>query len=87
MESYACFISGSNDGSLEIQAIIPAKGKTGRIIFIEMMGVPGSYDASVYDHFEDKDQEGEDRKYKRHVCRWETMVVVGFGAPGALVVD
>lgn len=29
-----------------------------RIVFIEMMGEPGSYDASVYDHFEDKDQEG-----------------------------
>lgn len=29
-----------------------------RIIFIEMMGVPGSYDSSVYDHFEDKDKEG-----------------------------
>ena len=29
-----------------------------RICFIEMMGVPGSYDASVYDHFEDKDKEG-----------------------------
>jgi GMP synthase (glutamine-hydrolysing) len=29
-----------------------------RIFFIEMMGVPGSYDASVYDHFEDRDQEG-----------------------------
>jgi GMP synthase (glutamine-hydrolysing) len=29
-----------------------------RIAFIEMMGVPGSYDASVYDHFEDSDQEG-----------------------------
>ena len=29
-----------------------------RIYFIEMMGVPGSYDATVYDHFEDKDQEG-----------------------------
>ena len=29
-----------------------------RIVFIEMMGVPGSYDAAVYDHFEDKDQEG-----------------------------
>ena len=28
------------------------------VYFIEMMGVPGSYDASVYDHFEDKDQEG-----------------------------
>jgi GMP synthase (glutamine-hydrolysing) len=29
-----------------------------RIIFIEMMGVHGSYDTSVYDHLEDKDQEG-----------------------------
>lgn len=29
-----------------------------RIIFIEMMGEPGTYDASVYDHFEDKDKEG-----------------------------
>jgi len=34
----------------------PVKSK--RIVFIEMMGVPGSYDASVYDHFEDKDNEG-----------------------------
>jgi GMP synthase-like glutamine amidotransferase len=32
--------------------------KTKKIVFIEMMGVPGSYDASVYDHFEDKDKEG-----------------------------
>ncbi len=32
--------------------------KPKRIGFIEMMGVPGSYDASVYDHFEDKDKEG-----------------------------
>ena len=31
---------------------------TKRIFFIEMMGEPGSYDASVYDHFEDTDQEG-----------------------------
>lgn len=29
-----------------------------RIVFVEMMGVPGSYDARVYDHFDDKDQEG-----------------------------
>ena len=29
-----------------------------RISFIEMMGIPGSYDASVYDHFEDTDKEG-----------------------------
>lgn len=32
--------------------------KKKRVVFIEMMGVPGSYDASVYDHFDDKDQEG-----------------------------
>jgi GMP synthase-like glutamine amidotransferase len=30
-----------------------------RIVFIEMMGEPGSYDASVYDHFDDKDDEGQ----------------------------
>ena len=29
-----------------------------RIFFVEMMGVPGSYDASVYDNLEDGDQEG-----------------------------
>ena len=32
--------------------------KLKRIVFIEMMGVPGSYDASVYDHFEDNNKEG-----------------------------
>ena len=30
-----------------------------QVVFIEMMGVPGSYDASVYDHFDDKDNEGQ----------------------------
>ena len=29
------------------------------VFFIEMMGDTGSYDASVYDHFEDKDNEGQ----------------------------
>lgn len=29
-----------------------------RVFYIEMMGEPGSYDATVYDHFEDKDKEG-----------------------------
>lgn len=29
-----------------------------RLFFIEMMGEAGSYDASVYDHFEDKENEG-----------------------------
>jgi GMP synthase (glutamine-hydrolysing) len=32
--------------------------KKTRVFFIEMMGVPGSYDASVYDHLEDNDNEG-----------------------------
>ena len=29
-----------------------------RVCFVEMMGEPGSYDASVYDHLEDRDKEG-----------------------------
>ena len=29
-----------------------------QVFYIEMMGEPGSYDATVYDHFEDKDKEG-----------------------------
>ena len=55
-----------------------------RIFFIEMMGVPGSYDASVYDHFEDKDDEGQwfVKRYAhvpgttistRNVCRDESL--------------
>ena len=32
--------------------------KPKRICFVEMMGVPGSYDASVYDELEDRDREG-----------------------------
>jgi len=32
--------------------------KLKRVFFIEMMGVPGSFDASVYEYFDDKDQEG-----------------------------
>jgi len=35
-----------------------SKTKSARIYFIEMMGEPGSFDASVYDHFEDKENEG-----------------------------
>ena len=49
-----------------------------------MMGVPGSYDASVYDHFEDKDKEGLwfVKRYShipgisidtRNVCSGETL--------------
>lgn len=30
-----------------------------RVMFIEMMGEPGSYDARVYNHFDDKDLEGQ----------------------------
>jgi GMP synthase (glutamine-hydrolysing) len=33
--------------------------KSKRLVFIEMMGEPGSYDASVYDHIDDKDDEGQ----------------------------
>ena len=29
-----------------------------QVLFVEMMGEPGSYDASVYDHFQDTDKEG-----------------------------
>ncbi len=32
--------------------------KTARIFFIEMMGVPGSFDASVYDHLPEREDEG-----------------------------
>jgi GMP synthase (glutamine-hydrolysing) len=39
--------------------MINASDKPARIFFIEMMGVPGSYDASVYDRFEDRDDEGQ----------------------------
>lgn len=35
-----------------------AERKMKRICFVEMLGAPGSYDATVYDHFEDKDREG-----------------------------
>ena len=31
---------------------------TARIFFIEMMGIPGSFDASVYDHLEEREDEG-----------------------------
>lgn len=58
--------------------------KPARIFFIEMMGVAGSYDASVYDHFEDKDDEGQwfVKRYSHlpgiaistcNVCRGETL--------------
>jgi GMP synthase (glutamine-hydrolysing) len=32
--------------------------KSARIFFIEMMGVPGSFDTSVYNHLDDKEDEG-----------------------------
>jgi GMP synthase-like glutamine amidotransferase len=41
-----------------IESMNSVPGMLKRIVFIEMMGVPGSYDSSVYDHFEDKDNEG-----------------------------
>lgn len=30
-----------------------------RVFFIEMMGVPGSFDASVYDHLQEREDEGQ----------------------------
>ena len=64
---------------MESEAARPA-----RVFFIEMMGVPGSYDASVYDHFEDRDDEGQwfVKRYShvagitistRNVCRGELL--------------
>ena len=41
----------------EIAAAFTMKPQPKHVVFVEMMGVPGSYDASVYDHFEDKDKE------------------------------
>jgi GMP synthase (glutamine-hydrolysing) len=32
--------------------------KAKQIVFVEMMGVPGSFDASVYEHFENQENEG-----------------------------
>jgi len=62
----------------------PEPEKSARIFFVEMMGVAGSYDASVYDHFEDKDDEGLwfVKRYShipvidistRNVCRGEPL--------------
>ena len=62
-----------------------------RIFFIEMMGVPGSYDASVYDHFEDKDNEGEwfVKRYgnAEDVSIQTRNVCIGEPMPGAEEVD
>jgi len=38
-----------------------------RIFFIEMMGVPGSFDASVYDHLPEREDEGA-WFVKRYLC-------------------
>jgi GMP synthase (glutamine-hydrolysing) len=48
-----------NVSSMEIRVMNSNSNQSARIFFIEMMGVPGSYDASVYDHFEDRDDEGQ----------------------------
>jgi len=67
----------------KFQARLPLM-QPARIFFIEMMGVPGSYDASVYDDLEDNDQEGRwfVRKYgglpdisiqTRNVCTGEAL--------------
>ncbi len=62
-----------------------------RIYFIEMMGVPGSFDASVYDHFVDRENEGQwfVKRY-RHLpgCVIETCnVCLGETLPLPLEVD
>jgi GMP synthase-like glutamine amidotransferase len=48
-----------NVGFMETIIVNSSSEQAARIFFIEMMGVPGSYDASVYDHFEDRDDEGQ----------------------------
>jgi GMP synthase (glutamine-hydrolysing) len=68
-----------------------SRDQPARIVFVEMMGVPGSYDASVYDHFADKDNEGAwfVRRY-RHVPGIEIStcnVCLGETLPSAQDVD
>ena len=62
-----------------------------RIVFIEMMGVPGSYDASVYDHFDDRDQEGRwfVKRYSHlpGITITTCNVCLGAGLPAADDVD
>ncbi len=62
-----------------------------RIFFIEMMGVPGSYDASVYEHLEDKDQEGvwfvKNYSYVPDIHISTRNVCVGDSLPGPDEVD
>lgn len=73
-----------DDSFMGTRAMNPGSCKPARIFFIEMMGIPGSYDASVYDHFEDKDDEGQwfVKRYSHlpgiaistcNVCREETL--------------
>jgi len=38
--------------------VVENSDRDARICFVEMMGEPGSYDASVYDDLEDGDKEG-----------------------------
>ena len=76
--------SDARPGEIDSRVMNPEAEKPARIFFIEMMGVPGSYDASVYDHFEDKDDEGQwfVKRYShvpginistRNVCRGELL--------------
>ncbi len=47
--------------------------KSTRIYFIEMMGVPGSFDASVYDHFEDRENEGQ--WFRKRYCHLDGYTI------------
>lgn len=42
----------------QVSKTAPSTLMVKRVLFIELMGKPGSYDKSVYDHLEDKDDEG-----------------------------
>lgn len=67
------------------------KANPARIVFIEMMGVPGSYDASVYAHFDDRDQEGlwfiKRYAYLEGIAIDTCNVCIGDPLPQAAAVD
>lgn len=66
-------------------------GRAARIFFIEMMGVPGSFDASVYDHLAEREDEGLwFKKRYRHVPGISIQsrnVCIGEALPGIAEVD
>jgi GMP synthase (glutamine-hydrolysing) len=66
-------------------------GRAACIFFIEMMGVPGSFDASVYDHLPEREDEGLwFKKRYRHVpgiSIHTRNVCIGEALPGFAEVD